>query len=93
MILHHIQTSPAQDNALSTCLRYIDKQDTLLLSGNAVNALLLTPWQDAVKQVRTLVLVEDVKARGLSERLNHFCLINYEQFVQETLSHKKVISW
>ena len=93
MILHHIQTSPAQNNALSTCLCYIDKQDTVLFSGNAVNTLLLNVWQENLTQIRVLVLEEDIKARGLSERLNQYTSINYEQFVQETLSHKKVISW
>lgn len=93
MILHHIQTSPAQDNALATCLRYIDKRDTVLLSGNGVNALLLNTWQHALVHTRILVLEEDVKARGLIERLSQFTLISYEQFVQETLNHEKVISW
>ncbi|GGI75842.1 sulfurtransferase TusB [Shewanella hanedai] len=93
MILHHIQTSPAQDNALATCLRYIDKQDTVLLSGNAVNALLLNTWQHELAQRRIFILEEDVKARGLTERLSQFNFINYEQFVQETLHHDKVISW
>ncbi|MBW8185457.1 sulfurtransferase complex subunit TusB [Shewanella nanhaiensis] len=93
MILHKIQTSPAQDNALSTCLRYIDKQDTLLLSGNAVNALLLTCWQEKLSHITVLVLEEDIIARGLDERLNQYASISYEQFVQETLRHEKVISW
>ncbi|NRD74142.1 sulfurtransferase complex subunit TusB [Shewanella sp. VB17] len=93
MILHHVQTSPAQDNALATCIRYIDKQDTLLLSGNAVNALLLQSWQKALASIPVLVLAEDVKARGITTQLSPFTSISYEQFVQETLSHNKVISW
>lgn len=93
MILHHIQTSPAQDNALTTCLKYVDKQDTVLLSGNAVNALLLHSWQKALTKIRILVLADDVTARGITEQLSKFTSISYEQFVQETLRHNKVISW
>ncbi|MCL1046006.1 sulfurtransferase complex subunit TusB [Shewanella electrodiphila] len=96
MILHHIQSSVTADNALSTCLRYIDAQDSILLADDALNCLLNTQWQQRLADFKLYVLIEDIEARGLSERLPqsaNISIIDYDQFVLATLQHTKVITW
>lgn len=102
MILHHIQTSAMTDDALSTCLRYIHSSDSILLSSDAVNCLLQTQWQQGLANVKLFVLQDDVAARGLTDRLmtilanksaSRFTMIDYSQFVEQSLLHDKVITW
>ncbi|MBB1361411.1 sulfurtransferase complex subunit TusB [Shewanella sp. SR44-4] len=102
MILHHIQTSVMTDDALSTCLRYIHPTDSILLSSDAVNCLLQTQWQQRLANIALFVLQDDVAARGLSDRLmimlankaaGSFDIIDYSQFVEQSLLHDKVITW
>lgn len=102
MILHHIQTSVSTDNALSTCLRYLHPNDSILLAGDAVNCLLQTQWQQRLAQVNLFVLQDDICARGLQQRIDiiaeHmsaelFHIIDYSNFVEQSLKHNKVITW
>jgi len=93
MNLHHIQTSAKQDNALACCVKYMDKQDSILLSGNGVNSLLLTQWRERLAGINIMILIDEVEARGLSQRLQGYTLIDYDTFVQESLKHDKVITW
>ncbi|QYJ92102.1 sulfurtransferase complex subunit TusB [Shewanella spartinae] len=93
MILHIVQYSATQDNALTTCLRYIQQQDTLLLLGDGVNSLLLQNWQQALADTQICLLEQDVIARGLQTRLSHYKQLSQDEFVQYTLTHAKVITW
>jgi len=93
MILHHIYTSPARDNALKLCLRYACKDDGIILSSDGVNALLLRQWAMALAPFKLMVLKDDVLARGLSERLAHIHQIDEQAFVAQTLAYDKVITW
>ncbi len=90
------------DDALTTCLRYIHPTDSVLLSSDAVNCLLQTQWQQALTDVKLFVLQDDVVARGLVDRLmiifanktsSSFDMIDYSQFVEQSLLHDKVITW
>jgi tRNA 2-thiouridine synthesizing protein B len=90
------------DDALSTCLRYIHPSDSILLSSDAVNCLLQTLWQQRLANISLFVLQDDVVARGLAERLmmmlvnntvSSFEIIDYSQFVEQSLLHDKVITW
>ncbi|CAM3968873.1 sulfurtransferase complex subunit TusB [Shewanella aquimarina] len=93
MILHVVQYSAVQDNALATCLRYIQPQDTLLLIGDGINALLLRKWQEALHHTKVCLLEQDVEARGLQARLGHYQQLSQAEFVQYSLTHAKVITW
>lgn len=93
MNLHHIQTSANQDNALACCIKYMDKQDSILLSGNGINSLLLSQWKEKLVGIRVMILKDDVEARGLGQRLQDYPLIDYDTFVKESLTHDKVITW
>ncbi|GGP40503.1 sulfurtransferase TusB [Shewanella algicola] len=102
MILHHIQTSASTDNALSTCLRYLHPNDSILLAGDAVNCLLQPRWQQRLASVNLFVLQDDIHARGLQQRIDViakpmsaelFHIIDYSNFVEQSLKHSKVITW
>lgn len=93
MILHHIQDSVGHSGALTTCLRYLAKGDTVLLSGNAINCLLKRDWRAKLSALNYLVLKEDVIARGLQEYLKDVKQVSYNEFVELSLEHEKVISW
>ena len=93
MILHHIKTSPSRDSALKLCLRYACKEDSILLSSDGVNALLLRQWTMALSPFKLMVLRDDVIARGLTERFKNVSLIDYNEFVVQSLRHNKVITW
>lgn len=89
------------DDALSTCLRYIHPSDSILLSSDAVNCLLQIQWQQRLANIRLFVLHDDVVARGLAERLMMLAtkvvasleIIDYGQFVEQSLLHDKVLTW
>ena len=96
MILHHIQSSATTDSALNCCLRYIDVQDSILLADDALNCLLNSDWQQRLADFKLYVLIEDIEARGLSQRIPqtvNISIIDYDQFVLATLQHTKVITW
>jgi len=93
MILHHIQKSPAQDAALKMCLRFIAKEDALLLSGDAVAAPMLRQWSMALSPYKVFLLEDDVIARGLGGHLGKYTQVSYERWVELTLQYQKVITW
>ncbi|GIU21847.1 sulfurtransferase complex subunit TusB [Shewanella sp. MBTL60-007] len=93
MILHHIQNSVEQSDALSTCLRYIANNDSILLSGNGINCLLKAEWRAKLADLNVVVLQEDVNARGLQDYLKDVKQVSYNEFVELSLEHEKVISW
>jgi tRNA 2-thiouridine synthesizing protein B len=98
MILHLIQTSAAADNALSTCLSLLQADDSVMLMGDGVNCLLMPAWQAQLQDIPLFALIDDVSARGLSsfmptKALPQLHLINYDEFVAQTLKHQKVITW
>lgn len=98
MILHHIQTSSTNDNALSLCLRYITPNDSIMLAADAVNALLKPQLLTAMQAYNVYVLSDDIQARGLSAKIAKLQYpnihpIDYTEFVNQTLRHSKVITW
>lgn len=98
MILHHIQTSATSDNALSTCLRYIQATDSILLADDAINALLYPNLRLQLDKYQIFVLQDDIQARGLQAKIDKLTnmsinIIDYKQFVSQSLQHAKVITW
>ncbi|WP_428614510.1 sulfurtransferase complex subunit TusB [Shewanella sp.] len=93
MILHIVQHSAAQDNALATCLRYLQTQDTVMLIGDGVNSLLLAKWRNEMAKLNLCLLEQDVIARGLQQRLSDYRQLSQAEFVELTLTHAKVITW
>jgi len=98
LILHHIQTSASHDNALRMCLRYITAGDSLILTADAVNALLYPDWLNLIAPFAVYVLKDEIRARGLEPKLASISniqinVIDDTEFVNQTLRHTKVITW
>ena len=98
MILHHIQTSPTTDNALAICLRYFASNDSIVFAADAIYALLNHSWFESLKSKKIFVLKDDATALGLVDKLAcaqhvEITFISYDEFVQQTLLHDKVITW
>ncbi|WP_067517998.1 sulfurtransferase complex subunit TusB [Endozoicomonas ascidiicola] len=76
------------------CLRSVAEGDTILLIEDGVYGLLVGKRQlETIRSTCKLIAMnQDLKARGIHAPDD--CLaINYEQFVEQSLEHDKVISW
>jgi len=94
--LHVIAHSPFGDERLSSCLRLLGADDSLLLCGEAVQALRSgtaphAQLRDAGLQGRLFALSEDLEARDLADALAE--RVDYPGFVDLTLRHDKVNTW
>jgi len=86
--LHVLSHSPFADNRLASCLRLLGKDDGLLLTGDAVYALLNADL--AHLQGRVYALEEDVRARSIDADAQ---LVDYPGFVQLSIDFDKVNTW
>ncbi|MCG9696648.1 sulfurtransferase complex subunit TusB [Shewanella sp. Isolate11] len=93
MILHLIQDSPSHNAALKCCLRYASANDSIILTGDAITAMLMLDWQQQCHDINLMLIKDEVIARGLTEQLKHYPQISQSEFVEQTLLHSKVISW
>lgn len=86
--LHVLSHSPFGDNRLASCLRLLGADDALLLTGDAVYALL----NDSLAHLpgRVYALDEDVQARAIDGTAQ---VVDYPGFVQLTLDFDKVNTW
>lgn len=96
--LHLLAHSPFTDSRLSSCLRLLGSHDGLLLSGDAVYALQPgTAQRQALElmpeSIALFALDEDLQARALSELPSRVKRLDYQAFVELTLSYAKVNSW
>jgi tRNA 2-thiouridine synthesizing protein B len=94
MILHKISASPFTHQALQHCLQRIDEIDGLLLTQDAVYAVLHQSLNSKLAELDSVfVLKEDAEARGVHVKSNHIQLISYAEFVDLSLKYEKVMSW
>ncbi len=93
MNLHLIQTSLVRDNALALCLVYKLSGDTIVLAGEAIVGLLKQDYQHLLKNHSIKVLLDDATSLNIATKINNFDKISYEDFVELTITHKKVITW
>lgn len=97
MILHTVNKSPAA-YSLDSCLRFLDKEDALLLLEDGVYVATaasrdkLADLIDAGIPVYAIKI--DVDARGLADRLvEGVQMIDYAGFVDLCTNYKVVKSW
>ncbi|MDO8350796.1 MAG: sulfurtransferase complex subunit TusB [Gallionella sp.] len=97
-MLHIVNKSPLTSNTLDSCLSTATGGDILLIEdgvyavtrGNAVEAKL----RAAMGQFRVHVLMPDLEARGLGDRLVEGVLpVDYAGFVELAASNKTCQSW
>lgn len=96
--LHVLSHSPFSDSRFGSCLRLLAPDDALLLSGDAVYALLPDTSQlDALERLASstalFALDEDLQARGISALPERVQRLDYPGFVECCVRFDKVNSW
>lgn len=94
--LHLLNESPYKGTSLNSALLFATLDDVLLLTGDAVYALQknTAPYQLLAKsQLPIFVLQEDLQARHLENSLVNSKIIDYQEFVELSIFHNKVVSW
>lgn len=98
--LHTINKSSFSFNTLASCIRVCGHEDGILLLEDGVfGAITGAPCAEELQQlitqgVKVYALSDDIKARGLSEKIQHnIALTDYNGFVQLSITHRCVQSW
>ncbi len=99
-MLHLINKSPFERNALDSCLRLAQDSHAVLLFEDAVVAAMdgsaqAECLQEAMNRLSVYVLGPDLEARGLpKERIvEGLEVIDYDRFVALTCEHDTTQSW
>ncbi|MEP0177749.1 MAG: sulfurtransferase complex subunit TusB [Paraglaciecola sp.] len=94
MILHKLTSSPFKDLSLQHCLQRLGESDGVLLTQDAVYALIHQDIREKLNALsgKVFLLEEDADARGI-EASGNVEIIDYEGFVELTLKFNKVVSW
>ena len=96
--LHILSRSPFSDSQLGSCLRLLGPEDGLLLTGDAVYALLPgSPPLKALEQmpcgIALHALAEDLEARSIQNLPMGLQVLDYPAFVELCCHYDKVNSW
>ena len=99
-MLHTVNKSPFERNALKSCIRLAKSGSSVLLTEDGVvGAMQGTAYsktiQEAMPNISFYVLGPDLKARGLSEGnvVNGVKVVDYNGFVDLAADHESVQSW
>ena len=98
--LHTVNKSPFTHSTLASCLSICAHNDGILLLEDGVfGAMATAPCADKLSEliecgVKVYALTNDIKARGLQEKLlSNVLLTDYTGFVQLSIDHRCVQSW
>ncbi len=98
--LHTVNKSPFTHTTLLSCLQICGEDDGILLLEDGVfGAMKSSPCTEQLsiimqKGIKIYVLMGDVKARGLQEKLHpDIHITDYNGFVQLSIEHRCVQSW
>ncbi len=99
-MLHIVNKSPFERNALSACLRMAKAGSSILLIEDAVYAAMkassvASQVRDALGSVRMYVLAPDLQARGVGESqlMDGIQAVDYKGFVDLVTQHDNNQSW
>lgn len=98
-MLHTVNKSPFERNALETCLQHAQKGDSILLIEDGVYCTLKgtvasKKVEQALKDMSIYALQPDLEARGIQGRvLDGIKLVDYAGFVDLVTEHNPVQSW
>ena len=99
-MLHTVNKSPFERNALYSCLRLAKKGSAILLIEDGVYAALAdTAMSEKISarkdDFKFYVLGPDIEVRGLSERplIDGINVVDYDGFVDLAADHSAVQSW
>ncbi|NWG86731.1 MAG: sulfurtransferase complex subunit TusB [Hydrogenophilaceae bacterium] len=98
-MLHIVNKSPWERNALDTCLRLATKGSAVLLIEDAVYAAtkgsaVSAKVQAAMANLKVYALAPDMEARGVAGRvMEGVNLVDYNGFVDLVAEHSNCQSW
>ena len=99
-MLHTVNKSPFERNALESCIRLAKAgSSVLLIEDGVIAAMQGTKYSgtlsDAMANITFYVLGPDLKARGLSESniVEGVKVVDYDGFVDLTANNESVQSW
>lgn len=98
-MLHTVNKSPFQNNALLSCLRVAQEGSAILLIEDGVYAALkgtktTAKVEEAAKKFKIYALTPDLDARGVRDRvIDGIELVDYGRFVDLAAENSKVQAW
>ena len=98
-MLHTVNKSPTERNALESCLKYLKKGSAVLLIEDGVYGALkgctsTKMVEQALKNFPIYALYPDVEARGMQDRvIDGIKLVDYSGFVDLVAEHPTVQAW
>lgn len=100
MILHTVNKSPFEKNALESCLNHAQPGSAILLFEDGVygavkGSVMADKMTQAVLNFKVYVLGPDLAARGLSQDklVDNITVIDYSGFVDLTVENDTVQAW
>lgn len=98
-MLHTVNKSPTERNALESCLKYLKKGSAVLLIEDGVYGALkgtatTKMVEQALKSFPIYALYPDIEARGMQDRvIDGIKLVDYSGFVDLVAEHPTVQAW
>ena len=99
-VLHIVNKSPYERNALDTCLRLAQDGSAILLIEDGIyaarkNASAAAKLESALGKYKIYALEPDMKARGIDadSTIEGISLVDYDGFVKLTTEYEKLQSW
>jgi len=98
-MLHIVNKSPAERNALESCLYVAQDGGAILLIEDAVYAATRgnaaeSTLRDALSRFKIYALVPDLEARGMADRIMEgVATVDYGGFVDLVAEHRNCQSW
>jgi tRNA 2-thiouridine synthesizing protein B len=98
-MLHTVNKSPSERNALESCLKHLKKGAVVLLIEDGVYGALkgttnTKMMEQTLKEFPVYALYPDIEARGMQDRvIDGIKLIDYSGFVDLVVEHPSVQAW
>jgi tRNA 2-thiouridine synthesizing protein B len=98
-MLHTVNKSPTERNALESCLKYLKKGSVVLLIEDGVYGALKGSTttkmvEQTLKNFPIYALYPDIEARGMQDRvIDGIKLVDYSGFVDLVAEHTTVQAW
>jgi tRNA 2-thiouridine synthesizing protein B len=98
-MLHTVNKSPTERNALESCLKYLKKGSVVLLIEDGVYGALKGTTttkmvEQTLKNFPVYALYPDIEARGMQDRvIDGIKLVDYSGFVDLVAEHPTFQAW
>ena len=98
-MLHTVNKSPTERNALESCLKHLAKGAAVLFIEDGVYSALkgtstTKMVEQALKSFPIYALYPDIEARGMQDRvIDGIKLVDYSGFVDLVVEHPSVQAW